>query len=151
MAVALLSTIGIFVALYLTLYKFGIIGELSCSVGSCETVNTSKWSTLLGLPVAAWGLGAYAGLLAIALVGLQPAFEDSHAVSWGLVALSGLSVAFSAWLTYLELFVIHAICMWCVISATIMVLILTASLLDLRVTRGATAAAAESRAPQPAV
>ena len=136
MAVALLSAIGIFVALYLTLYKFGIIGELSCSVGSCETVNTSRWATFLGVPVAAWGLGAYAGLLALALIGLQPAFTDSRAVSWGLVALSGFSVAFSGWLTYLELFVIHAICMWCIISATIMLLILIASVADLRATRG---------------
>ena len=136
MAVALLSTIGIFVALYLTLYKLGIVGELTCSVGSCETVQMSRWATLLGLPVAAWGLGAYAGLLTLALVGLQPAFVDSRAVSWGLVALSGFSVAFSAWLTYLELFVIHAICMWCVVSAILMVLILMASVIDLRATRG---------------
>jgi uncharacterized membrane protein len=128
--------VGIFVALYLTLYKLGVIGELSCSIGSCETVNTSRWATLFGVPVAAWGLGAYAGLLALALVGLQPAFADSRAVSWGLVALSGFSVAFSGWLTYLELFVIHAICMWCIISATIMLLILIASLADLRATRG---------------
>ena len=136
MAVALLSTVGIFVALYLTLYKLGILGELTCAVGSCETVQMSRWATLLGLPVAAWGLGAYAGLLTLALVGLQPAFADSRAVSWALVALSGFSVAFSAWLTYLELFVIRAICMWCVISAILMVLILIASVLDLRATRG---------------
>ena len=136
MAVALLSTVGIFVALYLTLYKLGVLGELTCSVGSCETVQMSRWATLLGLPVAAWGLGAYAGLLTLALVGLQPAFADSRTVSWALVALSGFSVAFSAWLTYLELFVIRAICMWCVISAILMVLILIASVLDLRGTRG---------------
>jgi hypothetical protein len=41
MIVAMLSLAGIFVALYLLLYKLGLIGELSCSVGSCETVNTS--------------------------------------------------------------------------------------------------------------
>ncbi len=144
MAVAFLSTVGIFVALYLTLYKVGVIGELTCSIGSCETVNTSRWATLFGLPVAAWGLGAYTGLLALAIVGLQPAFAESRAVSWGLVALSGFSVAFSAWLTYLELFVIHAICMWCVISATIMVLILIASLIDLRATGAARGGAYEA-------
>ncbi|HMI56540.1 MAG TPA: vitamin K epoxide reductase family protein, partial [Gemmatimonadaceae bacterium] len=53
---ALLAVVGICIALYLTLYKFGVIGVLSCSIGSCETVNTSKWSMLLGLPIAAWGL-----------------------------------------------------------------------------------------------
>ncbi|MEO5588074.1 MAG: vitamin K epoxide reductase family protein, partial [Gemmatimonadaceae bacterium] len=59
MIVAALALAGIFVATYLLLYKLGIIGELSCSVGSCETVNTSKWATFAGLPVAAWGVGWY--------------------------------------------------------------------------------------------
>jgi uncharacterized membrane protein len=136
MAVALLALVGGFVALYLTLYKVGVIGELSCTIGSCETVNTSRWSTLLGLPVAAWGLGAYAVMLALALVGLQPAYSDSRPVSWALVAVSGWSVLFSAWLTSLELFVIHAICIWCVTSAAIVTLIFVASLADLLATRG---------------
>jgi uncharacterized membrane protein len=132
MAIAVLSLIGVFVALYLTLYKLGYIGELTCSVGSCETVQTSEWATLLGLPVAAWGLGTYVILLAVALAGLQPAFELSRAISWALVALSGWSVLFSGWLTYLELFVIRAICIWCVASAALIALIFLASLLDVR-------------------
>lgn len=58
MAMAVLALAGIFVALYLLLYKLGMIGNLNCSVGSCETVNTSKWATFLGFPVAAWGSGS---------------------------------------------------------------------------------------------
>ena len=135
MMVAALSLIGAFVALYLTLYKLGYIGQLTCSVGSCETVQTSKWATLLGFPVAAWGLATYVILFVLALVGLQPAFEQSRSISWGLVSLSGWSVLFSGWLTYLELFVIDAICMWCVLSAVIMTLVFAASIFDLRATR----------------
>jgi uncharacterized membrane protein len=101
-------------------------------VGSCETVQTSRWSELLGLPVAAWGLGAYVALLALALVGLQPRYADARAVSWALVGISGWSVLFSGWLTYLELFVIHAICMYCVASALLVTIIFAASLADLR-------------------
>ena len=56
MIVAALALAGIFISVYLTLYKLGVIGELTCSIGSCETVNTSRWSIFLGLPVAAWGL-----------------------------------------------------------------------------------------------
>jgi uncharacterized membrane protein len=56
-----------------------------------------------------------------------------------LVALSGWGVLFSAWLTYLELFVIDAICMWCVVSAILVVVIFVISLLDLRDWRGAEA------------
>ena len=132
MVVALLALVGLFVALYLTMYKTGMIGVITCSIGSCETVNTSRWSTLLGLPVAAWGLGFYITALAVAIASLQDRWVDERAPSVVLVALSGWGVLFSAWLTYLELFVIHAICMWCVISAIIVTLIFIVAVLDLR-------------------
>jgi uncharacterized membrane protein len=129
---ALLAVVGICIALYLTLYKVGVIGVLSCSIGSCETVNTSKWSMLLGIPIAAWGLAAYVALLLLAMVGSGEAREESVPIARMLVALAGWSVLFSAWLTYLELFVIHAICIWCVTSALLWVVILAVCIADLR-------------------
>jgi uncharacterized membrane protein len=132
MIVAALALAGIFISLYLTLYKIGVIGELSCSIGSCETVNTSRWSRFLGLPVAAWGLLFYLDVFAIALIGTLPRFEDERVISIVLVAETVIGVIFSAWLTYLELAVIHAICIWCVTSAVIVTLILVVSLADLR-------------------
>ncbi|HST07733.1 MAG TPA: vitamin K epoxide reductase family protein [Gemmatimonadaceae bacterium] len=132
MIVATLALAGIFIALYLTLYKLGVIGELSCSIGSCETVNTSKWSRFLGLPVAAWGLLFYLDVFAVAVVGTLPRFEDEPVVSVVLAVEAGIGVLFSAWLTYLELGVIHAICIWCVTSAVIVTLILVVSVADVR-------------------
>jgi len=132
MIVAALALAGIFISLYLTLYKLGVIGELSCSIGSCETVNTSKWSRFLGLPVAAWGLLFYLDVFAVAILSTFPRFEDERAFSIVLVAESLVGVLFSAWLTYLELGVIHAICIWCVTSAVIVTLILLVSVLDFR-------------------
>ena len=132
MIVAALALAGIFISLYLTLYKLGIIGELSCSIGSCETVNTSKWSRFLGLPVAAWGLLFYLDVFAVAVLSTFPRFEDERAFSIVLVAESVVGVLFSAWLTYLELGVIHAICIWCITSAVIVTIILIVSLMDLR-------------------
>lgn len=117
--VALIALAGIFLSIYLTLYKLGVIGELSCSIGSCETVQTSRWATFLGLPVAAWGLGFYLLVFALALAGTVGPMEDSAALGWALLAVTAWGVLFSAWLTYLELFVIHAICMWCVVSAVL--------------------------------
>ena len=119
MLVALLALIGLFVSLYLTLYKLGIIGTITCTVGSCETVQTSKWATFLGLPVAAWGLGFYAMMLALSLAWLSERFEDSPALAVALLVAGIWGALFSAWLTYLELFVIHAICQWCVVSAIV--------------------------------
>ena len=134
MIVATLALAGIFISLYLTLYKLGIIGELSCSIGSCETVNTSKWSRFLGLPVAAWGLLFYLDVFVVALAGTLARFEDERLISVVLAAQAAIGVLFSAWLTYLELGVIHAICIWCVTSAIIVTLILIVSLMDLRET-----------------
>ena len=132
MIVATLALAGIFISLYLTLYKIGVIGELSCSIGSCETVNTSKWSRFFGLPVAAWGLLFYLDVFAIALIGMFPRFENERVISIVLVAETVVGVLFSAWLTYLELAVIHAICIWCVTSAVIVTVILVVSVFDLK-------------------
>jgi uncharacterized membrane protein len=135
MIVAALALAGIFISLYLTLYKIGVIGELSCTIGSCETVNTSKWSRFLGLPVAAWGLLFYLDVFVVALVGTMRRFELEPAISFVLVGEAAVGVLFSAWLTYLELGVIHAICIWCVTSAVIVTLILITSIADLREVR----------------
>jgi uncharacterized membrane protein len=132
MIVAALALVGIFISFYLTLYKMGVIGELSCSIGSCETVNTSKWSTFLGLPVAMWGLFFYLDVFAFAVAGTLPRFEDSRTIPAVLAIEAGIGVMFSAWLTYLELAVIHAICVWCVTSALLVVAILLFSVADYR-------------------
>jgi uncharacterized membrane protein len=135
MIVAALALAGIFISLYLTLYKIGVIGELSCTIGSCETVNTSKWSRFLGLPVAAWGLLFYLDVFAVALVGTMRRFEFEPAISFVLTGEAAVGVLFSAWLTYLELGVIHAICIWCVTSAVIVTLILLTTIADLKEVR----------------
>lgn len=123
---------GVAIATYLTLYKTGAIGELTCSVGSCETVNTSQWSVFGGLPVAAWGLGFYLSVLAVALAGVQERWSSALWLSKLLLSLTGWGVLFSVWLTYLELFVIHAICIWCVTSAVLVCLMFIVSILEYR-------------------
>lgn len=132
MVIAALALVGAFVATYLTLYKVGALGELSCTIGSCTTVQSSRWATFLGLPVAAWGVGFYLSVFAVTIVGLQERFADSRPIALFLVASSGFGTVFSLWLTYLEAFVIRAWCQWCVVSALIVVGIFIASVLDLR-------------------
>lgn len=136
MLAALLALVGLFVAVYLTLFKLGFIGQLVCAVGSCETVQTSKWATFLGLPVAAWGVGYYVAVLAVAFAGTTERGEDSPTIPLLLVLLTAWGAIFSVWLTWLELFVIHAICQWCVISALIAVALLVVAVLDWRETKG---------------
>jgi len=118
-AIALLALVGLFVALYLWLYKIGVIGALQCGIGVCEQVQTSRYAELFGVPVAFYGVVGYAALLAVAVLGLRPGLLAERRLTLALAALATVGVAFSLYLTYLELFVIHAICRWCVGSAVI--------------------------------
>lgn len=137
MTIAALAFAGVFIALYLTLHRLGFFGggELVCAVGSCDLVNQSRWAVFLGMPVAFWGLGFYVVMLAVSLVSLRDRFASSPAFSTALLLLGGVGFLFSAWLTYLELFVIRAICQWCVISALIATGIFVAAALDYREVR----------------
>jgi uncharacterized membrane protein len=133
MGVASLSLAGLFVALYLYLYKVGMIGTVACGTGGCETVQFSPQARFLGVEVSLIGVIGYAMLLAISVLALQP--QHAAAASWPaqlLRYLSGGAVLFTIYLTYLELFVIHAICRWCVGSAVIIGLIFILSLRDRR-------------------
>lgn len=131
MTIAALALIGAFVATYLMLYKIGAIGQLACGLGSCERVNISRWATFLGAPVAAWGVAFYVATLVVAVAGTSPAWSGRREISIVLTAMSAVGVAFSAWLTYLELYVIGAVCRYCVVSAVIVTLMLIVSASDL--------------------
>jgi len=135
MGIAVLALIGIFVSSYLTLYKLGYLGTIQCSVGGCETVQMSPYAYFLGMPVAAWGVGAYVVLFVLALLGVQPRWVAERWVALAIFSLAGVGVAFSAYLTYLEAFVIHAWCQWCVVSAILITLIFLLSIAGLRFAR----------------
>ena len=132
MGAALLSLLGLFVSAYLYLYKIGRIGTLACGTGACETVQNSAWSRFAGVEVALIGIAGYAALLLVSLASLQPTVVTQRWPATQLAVLAGIGVAFTGYLTYLELFVLHAICRWCVGSATIIVGIFIAALLELR-------------------
>jgi uncharacterized membrane protein len=132
MAVALLSIAGLFVATYLYLYKVGVIGTLVCGTGSCETVQLSPQSRFLGVEVALIGVVGYAGLLLLALLALHPRFAGRSWPLHLLVVSAAIAVGFTAYLKYLEFFVIHAVCRWCVASAVIIVAIFGLTLVEYR-------------------
>lgn len=132
MGAVLMSLLGLFVSAYLYLYKIGRIGTLACGSGECETVQTSGYSRFLGVEVALIGVVGYTLLFAVALVALQPGYASSRGPVRLLALLAGGGVLFTAYLTYLELFVIHAICRWCVGSAVIVVSVLVLALVALR-------------------
>ncbi len=132
MAVALLALVGVLLATYLYLYKIGVVGTMACGAGSCELVQTSQWSRFLGVEVSLIGLLGYLGIFGVSLAGLQPGQQERRWPDRALVFLSGGGFLFSAYLTYVELFVLDAICRWCVVSAVIITLLFVASILAWR-------------------
>ncbi len=137
MSAALLSLAGLFISAYLYLYKIGKIGNLACGTGGCETVQWSPWSQVVGVEVALVGVLGYAGLLGLSLAALQPGLVGRRWPATVLTVLAGIGVLFAAYLTYLEIFIIHAICQWCVASGIIVTGILVLGLLDRRRDRSA--------------
>jgi uncharacterized membrane protein len=115
-AAALLALAGIGVATYIAIAESGG-GAPKCVVGGggCETVANSEYSELAGINVAVIGIVGYVLLLIGALLPGDPGRFGGF-----LTALIGFG--FSVYLTYLELFVIDAICQWCVVSAVLMAL-----------------------------
>jgi len=133
-AIVLLALVGLLVATYLWLYKIGVIGELQCGTGGCEVVQTSRYAELFGVPVAFYGVVGYAVLFVLGLVGLRPARAGDRRIAALLAALATCGFAFTLYLTSLELFVIHAVCRWCVTSAAIMTAIWVLAITGLRQT-----------------
>ena len=134
-ALAVLAVAGMGVAAYLT-YTHYADTPVSCLVGhECQTVQQSKYATMAGVPVALMGGLAAATLLAIALGRISGL---PLAVEWASLAAVGLTtvfVAFAAYLTYIELFVLDAICIYCVTLASIFTASWLISLTDSFLTR----------------
>jgi uncharacterized membrane protein len=110
------ATLGIGVAVYIAIAQADG-GAPACLAGGdgCERVSASSHSELAGIGVAAIGIVGYGLLLAAALLR-----GDGARMAGFALALTGFG--FSVYLTYLELFVIDAICQWCVLSAVLTLL-----------------------------
>jgi uncharacterized membrane protein len=107
---------GIGIAGYLTYVHYAGLQPICGISHGCETVQTSSYASLLGIPVALLGLISYLLIfVALRLPGERPQL--------GGYALTLIAFAFSMYLTYREIFTIHAICSWCVSSAIVFTLL----------------------------
>jgi uncharacterized membrane protein len=132
-AIALLAAAGIAIAGYLTWVHYSGAKPLCLASGGCERVQGSRYSHVAGIPVAVIGLAGY-----LAILGSLAIRADLGRAATAFLAFVGL--AFSVYLTYVELFTLEAICQWCVASALIITLI--AALATVRVWRAPPAARA---------
>ena len=126
------SIIGAIDAGYLTWIKLSH-NETMCTpgLGDCYTVNTSRYAEIYGIPVAVFGLASYLLLIAVLLLEERMEFlkENGRLIIFG-VSLVG--VLYSAYLSYLEEYVIQAWCPYCVISAVMLVIIFALSIVRLK-------------------
>jgi uncharacterized membrane protein len=113
-----LAVAGVGVATYLTYVHYAGIKPACTAGASCVKVQTSEWSKLEGVPVALIGLIGYVVILASLLL------RDREETRLTTLGLTLIGFGFSAYLTYRELFSIHAVCEWCASSAAIMTILL---------------------------
>ncbi len=112
----ILSLLGIGIAGYLSWVKLSSTEAFCGGLGDCSAVQNSVYSYVLGIPVSYPGLLTYLVLAALAVYNLR---ADASRRGWTellffVIAFAGF--VFSAYLTYTELFLIHAVCPWCVAS-----------------------------------
>jgi uncharacterized membrane protein len=122
--VAALAILGLAVAGYIT-YSHVADVSITCTTGGCETVQASRYSELAGIPVSVLGLAAYAFILGTAFF----ASELARAAG-ATVAVAG--ALFAAYLIYVQLAVIDAVCDWCVASDFLIALLVVACVQRLR-------------------
>ncbi len=123
-----LTLVGAAIATYLTVVGWSAEVEPFCSgLGDCVAVQSSEFADIFGIPIATFGLAMYLGMLGLLLAHrVGPAAGQPILIVWFFaVALAG--VLYSAYLTYLELWVIEAICLWCVASALVVTAIFVLS------------------------
>lgn len=123
-AVAALALVGAGIAGYLTYTRYAHV-TIACTTGGCETVQSSDYAEIVGIPVAVLGLAGYLGIFATTLF---PG-ELARVAGAGL-ALGGL--AFSVYLIFVQVFAIGAFCQWCLASDVVMALLAAATLARLR-------------------
>jgi uncharacterized membrane protein len=127
------SIIGFIDSVYLTIIKFSHL-PVYCTpgLGNCETVQNSQWSTIWGIPIALLGALTYLVLIFCYLFEQRTPFlkKYSHFIVFGITLFGFL---FSLYLTYLELFVLHTICQWCILSALCMTVAFIATIIRLKV------------------
>lgn len=128
-----LTVLGILVAGYLTYVELTDSEVLCKGVGGCDVVQNSRYAEIMGVPVALIGLLGYSAILSLLLI--EEAASSSRLAEFSPILIFGLSligILYSAYLTYIEFFVIRAVCPYCVASALLMAGIFGAALIRLR-------------------
>jgi uncharacterized membrane protein len=107
---ATLDLIGLVIAGYLSAVE--LRGELPyCGpLKGCEAVALSEYARISGIPVAVFGVVLSISLFTLAILWIRTGRIELLAAHYGL---SLIGVVFEVYFTYVEVFVIGAVCVWC--------------------------------------
>lgn len=138
----LLAFLGLLDSIYLVWVKYTGAYALCGPIGNCESVNTSQYSEIFGIPISLLGAGTYAIIIVLLLLENRGQFwaEFGSMIVFGM---SLIGVLYSIYLTYIEIAVLKAICPYCVISAIILVILLLLSGIRLSISLGESDAPSE--------
>lgn len=127
--IPILALLGIGASGYLAYVETQAVPAVCGPVGDCNAVQSSPYASLFGLlPVGVLGLIGYILILAAWYIQRSPFVNLAAWAGLALFVIAFGGTLFSLYLTYLEPFVIHAVCVWCLTSAVIITLILMLSL-----------------------
>jgi len=131
----LLAVLGLLDSIYLVWVKYTGAYALCGPIGNCESVNSSQYSEIFGIPISLLGAGAYAIIIVLLLLENRGQFwaEFGSMIVFGM---SLIGVLYSIYLTYIEIVVLKAICPYCVISAIILFILLFLSGIRLSISLG---------------
>ena len=125
-----LSILGLLVSIYMTIYKLFPDSNMCIGSGGCESVNSSRYSEVSGIPVAIFGIGGYVAILAVLLLEKRNRFIKEN----GSMLFFGLSITgflFTVWLIYVEIALLKALCPFCLTSQVAMTVIFILSVIRL--------------------
>jgi uncharacterized membrane protein len=130
-----LAALGLLDSVYLVWVKYTGAYVLCGPIGNCESVNSSQYSEIFGIPIALLGAGAYAVMMVLLLVEHlgQVWAEFGPMIVFGMSLIGFL---YSIYLTYIEIAILKAICPYCVISAIILFVLLILSGIRLSISLG---------------
>ena len=126
-----LAGLGLVDALYLSWIKLTGTTASCAGIGDCESVNNSRYAVVAGIPITLLGSAAYLAILVLL-------FLDGSRADWrdqlrlGVFGIALVGTLYSAYLTYVELAVLKAVCPFCVVSAVAMTILLLLSIVRLR-------------------
>ncbi len=119
-AMVILAILGAIDSTYLLIYKLTGNNQMCLGNGGCHNVNFSPYAVIYGIPISAIGLAAYLAMGAVILLEPRlPILEENGPLL--LFGMTLVGIGFTVYLTYLELYVIHSICPFCVASAIIII------------------------------